>query len=214
MGLEQKRAGEAIVEVAFAVTGKGRALPAISNLLLRGLLADRMGGALDAWTISHDGLGAPIALFEGRQAPVHVSLSRTEGAAAACLSTEAPVGIDIEALQPKTGDGELAGLFFSAGERQALSEQSPETMAASFFRIWTLKEAYIKARGLGFGIDLPSFSVVGPGVLPALDDPAQAGAPWSLSSLSLPSGHVIGLAVAAVSPRLSLRPVMPSAASV
>jgi 4'-phosphopantetheinyl transferase len=57
--------------------------------------------------------------------------------------------------------------FFSPRERLALRERPEEELNAGFFRCWSRKEAYVKARGMGLRLALDGFSVplwrAGPG---------------------------------------------------
>ncbi len=198
---------EAVIEVACMPSGQGRARPEQSLLLIRGLLADTFGGQIGDWDIGHDEAGAPHALRHGQRFPVFISLSRAEGLAVASICRTAPVGIDVEAPSAHPADALLADAFFSDTEKAALKALPEDERSDLFFRIWTLKEAWVKARGLGLSLDLRSFSVAQPGAFPALALANGGEKGWSLASLALSSGHVIGLAVSASSQRIRLRPV-------
>ncbi|MEA4870044.1 MAG: 4'-phosphopantetheinyl transferase superfamily protein [Christensenella sp.] len=72
------------------------------------------------------------------------------------LSTQA-VGVDLERIRPIDWQ-KIAARFFHPEERAYL-ERSPDP-AAEFFHIWTLKESYLKAEGLGFSVSPMSFAVL------------------------------------------------------
>jgi 4'-phosphopantetheinyl transferase len=63
---------------------------------------------------------------------------------AVCPSAE--VGGDIETLRPRASMLALAAEVFSPAENQWLREQG-EQFAAAFWRLWTLREAWLKQQG-------------------------------------------------------------------
>lgn len=163
--------------------------------LLPDLLARRTGESRSLWSIAHDRQGTPFALRQGRRQALSVSISRTFGWAAACVSP-LPVGIDIEHVAPHAADAALAAEFFAPEERAYLAQCPPANRAASFFQIWTLKEAYLKALGSGFRTALPSFSVAGADTLPRLRPVAGGSRAYRLHSLVLQGDHALSIAAA------------------
>ena len=72
------------------------------------------------------------------------------------LSSE-PVGIDIE-YTPRNNDVmAVADRYFYGAELEELQALSPSEQRERFFDYWTLKEAYIKARGEGISLGLANF---------------------------------------------------------
>lgn len=67
------------------------------------------------------------------------------------------VGVDLERIRPIDWQ-KIAGRFFHPEERAYL--QSAQNPLAEFFRIWTLKESYLKAEGIGFSVSPASFAVL------------------------------------------------------
>ena len=74
-----------------------------------------------------------------------------------CAFGNQPVGIDVEFMKPIAFD--IAGRFFSAQEFDRLNRLEESEKLTYFYRIWTLKESYVKAVGKGLSIPLDSFSV-------------------------------------------------------
>jgi len=70
---------------------------------------------------------------------------------AVCLNKD--IGCDIENLSRKINVNAIAKRFFSASEYQLI-----KTKPSSFFEYWTLKEAFVKATGLGISQGLETFS--------------------------------------------------------
>ena len=85
------------------------------------------------------------------------NLSHTDSHAVLALSSDAEVGIDIEALdQPGPRIEELDGLAqmcLNAEERRALADLEPGRRSRRFLRFWTAKEALMKLTGEGFALD-------------------------------------------------------------
>jgi phosphopantetheinyl transferase (holo-ACP synthase) len=77
------------------------------------------------------------------------SLSHSHGFSALALVPGASgVGIDVEWLTPRDFKG-MAGIAYSDAERDYLgSLEDPEDVGATFYLLWTLKEAFAKALGL------------------------------------------------------------------
>ena len=81
---------------------------------------------------------------------ISFSLSHS-GKYAVCAIADHPVGVDIEEIKDNRPD--IARRFFNPKELKYISD------AESFYRIWTLKEGYLKAVGLGMRLPLDSFII-------------------------------------------------------
>ncbi len=77
-----------------------------------------------------------------------------------CAVSSRPVGCDTEAVRPRSL--EVARRFFAHAELSFIERgRTDEERLASFYRIWTLKESFVKATGYGMSLPFESFSVVG-----------------------------------------------------
>ena len=75
-----------------------------------------------------------------------------------CIMSEAEAGCDCEKVQPVTRD--IAGRFFTASENAALAACKDDAERQDlFYRMWTLKESFMKCTSLGFRLPLSSFSI-------------------------------------------------------
>ena len=142
--------------------------------LLRHLVARQLGCAASDVVIAHDGAGAPQVLHPA--GGVFVSVA-APGSFAACAVARAPVGIDLEGLGATL---EPVALVLTPGERDALATLSPELASRRFLEIWTAKEAYLKASGLGLKRDPARVSVEVAGAAAfAIRDPQEKPVRWA-----------------------------------
>ncbi len=87
---------------------------------------------------------------------LHFSLSHS-GAFAMCAAADKPVGCDIQLAAPRSL--RIAERYFTQAERERIrAQETEEARQAMFYRIWTLKESFVKCLGLGLRLPLDSFS--------------------------------------------------------
>uniref|UniRef100_A0A3N7F4A8 holo-[acyl-carrier-protein] synthase n=1 Tax=Populus trichocarpa TaxID=3694 RepID=A0A3N7F4A8_POPTR len=85
--------------------------------------------------------------------PLHFNISHTSSLIACGVTVNSSIGIDIEEKQRKIKNNILAFArrYFSLHEVEHLSAISDsEVQRQEFVKLWTLKEAYVKALGRGF----------------------------------------------------------------
>ncbi|MDF2888746.1 MAG: 4-phosphopantetheinyl transferase [Lacrimispora sp.] len=83
------------------------------------------------------------------------NISHTRGLAACAIGDE-PVGIDVEGIRPFSE--KIIRKVMSEPEKEQFDKLNGEERTAFFFKIWTLKESYVKAGGWGITIPLTGFS--------------------------------------------------------
>ena len=104
-----------------------------------------------------------------RDSDIHFNVSHSGGWALQAVARDCEVGIDIERVDARFASDQIPERFFSPREVAQLRALPMSRQTAAFFRCWTRKEAYIKARGLGLALPLDSFDVsVGADDPPAL----------------------------------------------
>lgn len=131
--------------------------------------------------------------------PISFNISHTDGLAAFAFTMEHSIGVDVEAVRANIKTAEIAERFFSVAERQALRGYSVAERDAAFYRCWTRKEAYIKARGEGLSHPLAQFDVAlepnpEPVLLATRPDPAER-ARWLLHPFTVPHGYAAAVAI-------------------
>lgn len=125
-----------------------------AGLLLQRALRDLGVIGADA-EIAEGAYGKP---FLPRRPDVHFSLSHS-GGRVMCVTADRPVGCDIQETSPR--DLRIAHRFFSDAECEAIfAGESEEARQRMFFRIWALKESFLKCIGLGLALPLNAFSVL------------------------------------------------------
>jgi 4'-phosphopantetheinyl transferase len=90
--------------------------------------------------------------------PLRFNISHS-GALAVIALARAEVGVDVELPRPRRTDA-IARRFFTEGEIERLFAQiDPGRRADAFFRLWTCKEAFLKATGEGLSRSTRSYEV-------------------------------------------------------
>ncbi|XP_027072872.1 uncharacterized protein LOC113775014 isoform X1 [Coffea eugenioides] len=88
-----------------------------------------------------------------RPLPLHFNISHTSSLIACGVTVDSPIGIDVEKKNRRLKHNVMsfAQRYFSKHEVQVLSAISdPQLQLQEFIKLWTLKEAYVKALGRGF----------------------------------------------------------------
>lgn len=118
-----------------------------SRLLLRQALSDVVPGRLSPgdWRITERS-GQPPLIEEALELGWRYSLSHSRNWIAIALSNRAPCGVDLEYHRDRRNLLELAEHWFHPEEAKALADQTDTRQLATFYRLWTLKEALIKSR--------------------------------------------------------------------
>ncbi len=122
------------------------------------------------------------------------NLSHSANLAVLAVTLERRVGIDVEQLRPMPEEDRIAARFFSAPECEAFLKLPAARRNAAFFSIWTRKEAYIKAIGLGLAMPLDRFDVPAHDeflneLVPVLSRSDEPGS-WMLRDFSAGEGYL------------------------
>ena len=174
-------------------------------LLTRALVRTALSRYADVdprdWRFGVSPAGRPF--IDGMKMPFDFNLAHTSGVIVCLVSGAEAVGVDVEAMTRRTDLEEVASHFFSPSESGALRALPPEERRERFYTYWTLKEAYIKARGLGLALPLDGFWFALDGAAPAIsfdsripDDPAA----WRFECRPLSEEHLCAVALKTPSP--------------
>jgi hypothetical protein len=99
------------------------------------------GKPFEEQDIAYEDNGRPF--FKDRHADFNISHSGEIAAVSLVNEKDTRTGCDVQLVQDRTSTLKIADKAFSASEINYISETK-----INFFRIWTLKECYLKLRGL------------------------------------------------------------------
>jgi 4'-phosphopantetheinyl transferase len=133
-----------------------RTLFALTRGTLRCLLSKATGVAADKIAFAAGPHGKPC--LAGTNGP-HFNVSHSGSWALIGFSDSRDIGVDIEFMRAAGGELDLARSFFSATEYRSLEGLANGMLLSTFYKIWTCKEAVLKAHGAGISEHLKDFSV-------------------------------------------------------
>jgi len=138
---------------------------------------------------------------------IRFNVSHSHEWALIALALDRDVGVDVEHHRPLHHDlFAIATRFFAPAEVEALRALEPAQQQPAFYRIWSRKEAFIKATGQGVSAGLDTFSVssdTGPAVTLRVFGRPDEEARWTMRSLDM--GPDYGAAVAVEGKDFELR---------
>jgi 4'-phosphopantetheinyl transferase len=88
---------------------------------------------------------------------LYFNITHTEGVVVMAVSRTGQVGVDVERVGRPMDYLGMSRRFFAEIEAEAVRNSSEAERSELFYRIWTLKEAYVKAIGKGLAHALDSF---------------------------------------------------------
>lgn len=177
--------------------------PRLLYLAARGLLRTRLalytGIEPPAWRFALGRWGRPEVEAPDGFSWLRFNLSHTRGRVVCALARGVEVGVDVEDSERGGRLLDVAHRYFAPAEIEELFRLPEPERLARFFDYWTLKEAYIKARGMGLALPLSrfAFGLGRPGPIrirlePDVGDDADA---WQFERLHWPPRHEAAVAV-------------------
>ena len=171
----------------------------MSRALVRLALSERAAVAPVDWRFARYENSRPFVSAPELDARPWFSISHTDGFIACLTSLTQEAAVDVEKIEPDCSLAQVAEEVFSPEEQEALHASSGSSeWTRRFFRYWTLKEAYAKARGLGLNMRLSdvSFHWGDDGGIEARFAPAVADNPdaWRFWNCDLDADYTISIA--------------------
>jgi 4'-phosphopantetheinyl transferase len=130
----------------------------VTRALVRTTLSRYGSRAPAEWRFEKNEHGCPRLVPEQRDPELRFNLSHTRGLIACAVTLERAVGVDVEHTGRAGETVAIADRYFSADEVGELRSLPESRQRDRFFDYWTLKESYIKARGMGLALPLSRFT--------------------------------------------------------
>ena len=169
----------------------------MTRALVRWVLSQHAGVSPDEFVFGTNAWGKP----EIRQPigfPLRFNASNTRGMVACVVALAHDVGVDVEDTARFVDAIGIAERCFSKTEVEELRALPAHLRRERFFDYWTLKEAYLKGRGMGLSIPLHKFTIEFgqmPGPTVVVDPDVDDGACWQLTLTSPTARHRLSSAV-------------------
>ena len=126
--------------------------------LLREILSLYLNTLPNQLSFRYGAHGKPHLVREG-YSDLRLNVSHSSGTALFAVTQGREVGVDIEHISPDVPVEKLAETVFSVPEKHSLTHLDDKTKRMAFFRLWTRKEAYMKADGRGVSLPLERIDV-------------------------------------------------------
>jgi 4'-phosphopantetheinyl transferase len=135
-------------------------------------------------------IGVPIqSISASIESNLDFNVSHSGEIGLIALTRGSAIGVDVEEYNSAVEILRLAERYFSPAEAETLKKLPAHQQQAGFYRGWTCKEAYIKAKGSGLSLPLSSFSVEidpdRPAALIHVDDLPDEPVRWTIRTLEV-----------------------------
>jgi len=171
----------------------------VSRTLVRTVLSRYADLPPRDWTFRLNPYGRPEIDRPEDMRSLRFSLSHTQGLIVCSVTRDLDIGVDVENTTSRIEAMAVAEDCFAADELAALLRVPDKVRRGRFFELWTLKESYLKARGLGLSLPLDQFWFEIADGVPiritfgsAIDDDPAA---WQFALLTPSPVHQLALAV-------------------
>jgi len=171
----------------------------VAHGVVRDLLSRYLNIDPEALAFVTNKFGKPDLVSLGDRPPLRFNLAHSGDLVLCAVTLERRVGVDVERVRTDYDVMELAINQFADDEVRALRNYSATERPNAFFRCWTRKEAYIKARGEGLALALNQFAVtVSAEEIPKVcwsSDEVDAAKNWTMVNLETHPGYAAAVVV-------------------
>jgi 4'-phosphopantetheinyl transferase len=130
----------------------------VTRALVRTVLSRYAEAEPRAWQFIPNRYGRPEIAAPDGVPPLRFNVSHTKGLVVCLVALDREIGVDVEPVDRAAPELSLAERYFAPAEVAALRRLSAREFSQAFLDFWTLKEAYIKARGMGLALPLSDFA--------------------------------------------------------
>jgi len=188
---------------------RDRRLFLATRLLVRSVLSRYAEVAPADWRFVADRAGKPRIAEPAVRPTLYFNLANTRGLVVCGITVAHQlIGVDVERTGRTVDYTALASRFFSGAEARDLAALAADRRPRRFFEYWTLKESYVKARGVGLGLPLDqfAFSITGERIAVAFHAPSpDAESHWRFALIDAGPEHQVAVGVNTDGAGLSLR---------
>ena len=135
---------------------------ALCRTALRIALAERLGCADRALSFGYLEHGKPFARVKGRRVAIGFNVSHSGRHGLIALAAHDSLGVDVEERVSRQDLVGIGGLVYGPAERRLLTDAGESRKEYVFYRLWSMKEALIKAIGTGFSLGPSKFEIPEP----------------------------------------------------
>lgn len=135
---------------SFTARGAARNYLAARRLVRR-TLSSYADVTPESWRFSSNAYGRP-RISSPAGTSLDFNISHTRGLVVCAVTRDTEIGVDVEWTGRDVDIQGIASHVFATEERAVLDAASPARRREIFFAYWTLKEAYLKARAMGFAL--------------------------------------------------------------
>lgn len=131
-----------------------------ARVLVRCVLSQYIEVDPQSWTFASGTNGKPEIMAPVFAQSLRFNLSHTDGLLTCLIAHHRNVGVDTEAADRSVDIDAIADRFLAPSKSSHLRALSALERRQRFFELWTLRESYLKARGVGMSMPLDKFSIV------------------------------------------------------
>lgn len=180
----------------------------VAHALLRASLARYANIEPEEWVFATNAFGKPYLTSPGRFSFLRFNLSHAGDLCACALAANHDLGLDVEAVD-RVKDLQIAETVCCKAELLDLKSLPREAQPARFCEYWTLKEAYVKARGVGLSVPLDQccfrLEDEGQAFLRFASDGDDSPSQWQFRHMDLYPGYKAAMAIRMAESDLPIR---------
>ena len=168
----------------------------LGRVMARALLAERTGVPAAEFRFVENAHGRPEIAHPSLGEPLRFNLSHSGGIVACVIGGAGQIGVDVERLDRPPVDPRVIRRYCSDAEQAALLTMPDAMRHERFLELWTLKEAYVKARGTGLTLPLSkvAFAVNAKGPGDVCFDGIDEDSRWVFAHTRLEPKHLLAVA--------------------
>ncbi len=163
---------------------------ALCRSALRAILCRRLDCANGDLTFEEGEYGKPEACVDGQPASISFNVSHSGRHGLIALAGRGRLGVDVEPRSTRRNLDVLVGETLTPAEQLLLTRADANRRRQLFFRLWTMKEALVKALGKGFSLHISEIEIPSPMCngerLCEFRFPHLPGVRWRLENLGNP----------------------------